>query len=348
VSNNVRFRSWVLLLATVACGRAPNSQTLPLSAPLPSSFSPETTLSLGDPVVQKQLAESGQLDALPFTASFQNISGGPHTLEAFRAGVLDGGAVGDTPPIHATFTGLSIKIIAVLEREKPYMQLAISPGARVQSIAELRGKRIAYAPGQAQGALILRVLAKAGLDKRDVTLVELTSSEFKDALGSRQVDVAPLSGTNLLRYLNQYRAEGGTAIAHDVRDTVSFFYVRTETLEDPDKAAALREYVKFRTRAQLWAQTHPDEWRAAYFEKDQGLTAEEGRYLVESAGVNRYPGDWSNVIALTQETVDALARAGGVEAFDAETIFDRRFEAVGQRAALAFAETLPRTETATR
>jgi sulfonate transport system substrate-binding protein len=314
-----------------------------LTAPLPSSFPAETALSLGDPVVEKQLRESGLLRELPFAASFQNITGGPHTLEAFRARVLDGGAVGDTPPIHAAFTGVDIKIVAVLERERPYMQLAVAPGSKVNSIEDLRNKRIAYAPGQAQGALVLRVLSKAGLDTRDVTLVQLTSSEFKDALGSRQVDVAPLSGTNLLRYLNQYRAEGATAIAHEVRDTVSFFYVRTETLQDPDQAAALREYVKLRTRAQLWVQTHPDEWRVAYFEKDQGLTPEEGRYLIESTGVTRYPGDWDNVIALTQETVNALAQASGRSPFDAESIFDRRFEAVGQRAALAFAENLPKT-----
>jgi hypothetical protein len=135
--------------------------------------------------------------SLPFTVNWQNISGGPQTIEAFRAGVLDGGAVGDTPPIHAQLTGLDIKIITVQVLEKPVYQLALAPGVSVGPIEALRGKRIAYSPGQAQGALVLRVLAQAGLSRDDVQLVELISTEFKDALGSRQVDVAPLAGTSL-------------------------------------------------------------------------------------------------------------------------------------------------------
>jgi sulfonate transport system substrate-binding protein len=338
----VRTLSLIGGLALMGCGRPlASAEKLPLDGVIPDSFPRETSLTIGDPVVEKQLKQSGALAELPFVASFQNISGGPTTLEAFRAGVLDGGAVGDTPPIHAAFTGLDIKIIAVQLREKPYMQLAASPGTRIASLRDLAGKRIAYAPGQAQGALILRVLAKAGIEKKDVTLVELTSSEFRDALANHQVDVAPLSGTNLLRYLSQYRSEGAHAIPHEVRDTVSFFYVRREVLEDAHKAAALREYVELRTRAQLWAQTHPEEWRIAYFEKDQGLSAEEGRYLIESAGRTSYPGDWTDVIALTQETIDAIARASNRATFDAASLFDRRFEAVGERAALAVADADP-------
>src|SRR5262249_38808765 len=157
----------------------------------------------------------------------------------------------------------------------------------------LRGKKIAYSPGQAQGAVVQRALKAAGLSQQDVALVQLSSSEFKEALTSRQVDAAPLSGTILLRYLNEYRAEGASSIAHGVRDNLSFLYVRAAGLEDADKAAALRDYVKWRTRAQLWAHAHPDAWIEAYYVKDQGLTASEGRFLVEAAGKPQYPGDWT-------------------------------------------------------
>ena len=60
-----------------------------------------------------------------------------------------------------------------------------------------------------------------------MTLVELTSAEFKDALSSRQVDVAPLSGPTLVRYLKEYAADGVRALDHGVRDNLGFFYVRT-------------------------------------------------------------------------------------------------------------------------
>ncbi|WP_437981104.1 ABC transporter substrate-binding protein [Sorangium sp. So ce117] len=259
----------VFALALSGCGRGDEANAgawLALDAAIPADFPRETKLRIGDPTVQKQLQLSGEIGALPFAAGWQNISGGPLTVEAFRAGALDGGSVGDTPPIHATFTGLDVKIIAVQVREKPLSKLALT---------------------------------------------------------SRQVDVAPLSGTILLRYLNEYRDEGATSIEHGVRENLSFFYVfyvRTAALEDANKAAALREYVKRRTRAQLWAYANPDVWIDAYYVKDQGLTAAEGRCLVESAGKPQYPGDWTEAIALTQETADMVAEATGQTRFDARTI----------------------------
>jgi sulfonate transport system substrate-binding protein len=306
---------------------------LPLDATIPDSFAPSTRLELGDPSVQKQLELEGLLGSLPFTAGWQNISGGPQTIEAFRAGALDGGSVGDTPPIHALFTGLDVKIVTVQVRQKPMYSLAIAPGVSIGSIEALRGRSIAYSPGQAQGALVLRVLAKAGLSRDDVRLVQLVSSEFKDALASHQVDVAPLGSTNLRRYLNEYAGEGASAIPHGVADGYSFFYVRTPVLEDANKAAALRQYARIRTRSQLWSHRHPDQWIAGYYVADQGLSEDEGRYIVDSLGEPEYPRDWSEAIARTQQTVDLLAEATGQKPFDAARLFDRRFEAVGAEVA---------------
>lgn len=97
----------------------------------------------------------------------------------FRADALDVGSVADIPPIHATWTGLKVKIIAAKFRKDPVAhpiyQLGIAPGVEVKTLADLRGKRIAFSPGQAQGALVLRVLQAAGLKKQDVNLIKLPS-----------------------------------------------------------------------------------------------------------------------------------------------------------------------------
>jgi sulfonate transport system substrate-binding protein len=331
------FSSLLCALALVGCGRgAPGGAAeVKRSSDGAAPSAAEVKLSLGDPVVQKALQLSGAIDQLPFKVEWQNISGGPQTLEAFRAGALDGGAVGDTPPIHATFTGLDVKIVAVLVRDSQVFQLALAPGIKASAIAELRGKRIAYSPGQAQGALVLRALKKAALSTKDVTLVELSSPEFKDALASRQVDVAPLSGTILRRYLNENRARGVGTLAPGVRDNLSFFYVRAAVLKDPQQAAALREYVKLRTKAQLWAYEHPREWIDGYYVKDQGLTVEDGQYLVKNSGRPAFPGEWSDVIAWTQETIDLLAETTAKPRFEASKIFELGFQSIAAAAAAA-------------
>ena len=113
--------------------------------------------------------------------------------------------------------------------DHPIYQLGIAPGVDVKDVEDLRGKKIAYSPGQAQGALVLRVLKEAGLTKDDVELVELpsTGDAYVDALGSKQVDVAPLGGVLLKRYLAKYGKDGGTTIQHGLRDDPVDLYVPT-------------------------------------------------------------------------------------------------------------------------
>ncbi len=103
----------------------------------------------------------------------------------------------------------------------PLYELGVAPGgAGITDLQGLRGKKIAYSPGQAQGALVLRILEKAGLQQSDVKLVELpsTGDTYSTALSSKQVDAAPLGGVQIKRYLAKYGADGGTTLRHGLRD----------------------------------------------------------------------------------------------------------------------------------
>ncbi|SDR70925.1 ABC transporter substrate-binding protein [Actinopolymorpha singaporensis] len=319
---------------TNGSGGGAGDRKLALNAPLPTTVPKGTTLTIGDPATQKALELSGQIDKLPFKAKWANLSGGPQTTEAFRAGALDIGSVADIPPIHATWTGLHVRIVAAKFRvdplNHPIYQLGIAPGVKVRSLADLRGKRIAYSPGQAQGALVLRVLQKAGLKKSDVTLVELpsTGDVYPNALAGRQVDVAPIGGVAINRYLGKYGKDGGSTIPHGLRDDPSHLYTQVATLEDPAKAAAIRAYVQYWARAQLWIDRHPQEWIDGYYVKDQGLTEEDGRWLVKVSGHPDIPADWSDAIARQQQTVDLLARETDKPKLTAADLFDRRFAPV--------------------
>ncbi|MEV6345613.1 ROK family protein [Actinoplanes sp. NPDC051851] len=141
---------------------------------------------------------SAELSAAGVTVAWANISGGPQSIQAFRADKLDCSAVADIPSLFAAWTGTATKIVfqsvTIDPLENPVYRLGVAPGVTVNSLADLRGKKIAYSAGQAQGALVLRVLQKAGLTRKDVQLVELTSTgdSYVTSLGTRAVDVAPL------------------------------------------------------------------------------------------------------------------------------------------------------------
>jgi sulfonate transport system substrate-binding protein len=329
----------LLLLTTLtACAPPEGKGGLAPGAPLPSTVPKGTKLIVGDPPTKVALQLSGEIDKFSFDIEWANLSGGPQTSEAFRADALDVGAVAEIPPIHATWTGLPVKIVASKFRKDPLAhptyELGIAPGVNVKSLADLRGKKIAYSPGQAQGALVLKVLAKAGLTKRDVTLVELpsTGDVYPNALASKQVDVAPIGGVNIKRYTTKFGRDGATTIRHGLRDDPAHLYVRTVTLEDPAKAAAVREYVAAWARASRWAYEHPEEWIEGYYVKDQGLTAADGRYLVDQAGEPDIPAGWSEAIARHQETIDILAKETGNPPLKAADLYDRRYETVAAEA----------------
>ncbi|MFZ3598626.1 ABC transporter substrate-binding protein [Streptomyces sp. BH104] len=304
------------------------------SKKIPAKVSSGTTLTVGAPILKVALELSGQIDKLPFKVKWANISGGPQCSEAFRADALDICSAAEIPSINAHWTGLDTKLVGAEFRKDPIAdpiyELGIAPGADIKKLSDLRGKKIAYSPGQAQGALVLRILKKAGLTKEDVKLVELASTGdvFPTALGNHQVDAAPIAGVNIKRYLTKYGRDGATTIRHGLRDDPGHLWALTDSVADAQKSAAIKELIRFWARAEVWIDTHPKEWIKGYYVKDQGLSREDGEYLVEHAGQPVFPASWSGAIKRQQKTVDLLAKEQKHKRFDAAILFDRRYERV--------------------
>jgi sulfonate transport system substrate-binding protein len=335
----------IAIIAGPKRAEAERAGALSLSAPLPTTAPTRSvTLTIGDPQTQHVLEHTGWLKDLPFTVRWAKITGGPAVTEAFHARALDVGAAADMPPVHATWIGIPIKIIAVRLRldpiNHPLYELGIGPRSGIRSLADLRGKRIAFSPGQVQGEVVLRTLQAAGLTSKDVTLVELPSTGgdlYVNALAGGVVDVAPIAtGTQAKRYLEKFGSEGAQVLPHPpFRDDLTVLYVRQDTLEDTAKAAALAAYVRIWARAAEWARAHPEEFADLYYVKDQGLSPADARYVVQVAGAADIPGDWTAAIGMEQAAADVMGRQTHRAPIVAENLFDRRFEPVAAAAAAA-------------
>ncbi|MEV4641696.1 ABC transporter substrate-binding protein [Actinoplanes sp. NPDC049548] len=327
-------------LFLTACGGDEAGATLELSAALPDQVPSGTQLRIGDPSIQAVVQASGldkELTGAGVRVEWANISGGPQSIQAFRADKLDCSAVADIPSLFAAWTGTSTKIVfqsvTVDPLKYPVYQLGVAPGVHVASLADLRGKKIAYSAGQAQGALVLRVLQKAGLTRKDVTLVELTSTgdSYVTALGGKAVDVAPLGAQNVKIYQAKY--PGGGAVPTGIRDDASTLYCLTKSVQDAEKAAALKVYVGVRTKALLWQNEHPEEFAKAYYQDSQGLSPADAKQVVALSGRKGIPASWDNAVTRLQETADLLATEQDHEKLDVTTLVDRRFEKVQTAAA---------------
>jgi sulfonate transport system substrate-binding protein len=328
-------------LSTVtACGNGGSGTTLELTAPLPDKVPGKTVLRIGDPTVQAILSASGldkQLTDAGVKVQWANISGGPQSIQAFRGNKLDCSSVADIPSLFAAWTGTSTKIVfqavTIDPLQHPTYELGVAPGVNVATLADLRGRKIAYSAGQAQGALVLRTLQKAGLSKRDVTLVDLTSTadSYVTALGSKAVDVAPLGASNAKIYKGKY--PGGRSIPTGIRDDAATLYCLTSAVQDAGKAAALKVYVAVRTRAELWKNSHPDQYAKAYLQDVQGLSPAAAKDIISLDGLTGIPATWDNATTRLQATADLLATEQGHDKLDVKTLVDLRFEQVEAAAA---------------
>lgn len=323
-----------LLAVSCATGEEDDSA---LTAPLPTAVPPGVSLTIAANNARVALEASGELGKLPFTvSSWPAVSAGPDVIQAFRGGSVDLATNAGIPPIHAYATGFDAKIVGVKVRTTPLYKLATAPGSGINTLADLRGKKIAFSPGQAQGLVVLRTLKAAGIRTDEVQLVEITGPKFLTALQAKEIDVAPLSEPTITKYLDKYASEGATAVATPAVDALSVLWAPTSVLRDESKVAAVAEFVKFWARGEVWAWEHPDEWIDAYYVKDQSVSVADGKRILTTVEKPYFPEKWDEAIAWEQETIELVTSAGFFgESFDAEQLFDRRFEKIAYEAVSA-------------
>ena len=304
--------------------------TAPLAHQVPAGTSLKIASYLGAQQLQLKL---GKLGSLPFKVStWANIGAGPDVINAFRAGSLDVGNNAGIPPIQAHFQGYATKIVAINITRKPNYLFATKPGSDIRTVADFKGKRLAFSQGQAQGVVLLRALKKAGLAYDEVKLVPLTSNQFLTALQSGQVDVAPLANSQAPAYLKQYEAKGARAVTTDVVDLLNLLWAPTSVLADPAKAAAVAAYIPFWARGQVWQYENPDIWNEEFYVRTQNLTLDQARSISDLANKPLFPPSWDEAITWEQETADLLAEGGFVKPFKVGDLFDHRFESIAAKA----------------
>jgi sulfonate transport system substrate-binding protein len=322
----------------VACGSGDDDETdapagQDVAALLPS-VPPGTRLTINGVSTKLQLELAGLSTELPFEVpEWTNLSGGPDVINGFRSGSVDIASNAGIPPIQAHYIGgIDARIVAVRLTRVPTYVFATRPGSDIQSVEDFAGKKLAFSQGQAQGIVLLRSLDQVGLTPDDVELVELNSPQFLTALQAGQVDVAPLQVTAIYQYLNQYGKDGAREIKTDVIDRLSILWAPGRVLSNQAKASAVAAYIPIWARGAVWQHENPDIWVQKYYVEDQGITAEQGKVVVEASSKPLFPPTWDEAIQWEQETLDLMAAGGFVEKFDASILFDRRFEGLASNA----------------
>ena len=119
------------------------------------------------------------LDPKLFTA-------GRLTLDAVLAGAANFSTTAETPMTAAVMAGRPIAMLARLAKATPTTLVRVDSG--INSLQDLKGKKLGITAGTGSEVYVFTVLEKAGLTPSDVTYVNLRPEDMPGALANRSVD----------------------------------------------------------------------------------------------------------------------------------------------------------------
>ena len=190
-----------------------------------------------------------------FEVSIVDLRTGPRLLTALATGDLDiVQGVGDAAFLVSFAAGLEARVVAINSRSpKAFGVVANAPG--IETISDLRGRRVAGLRGSVVHEVFLEALAEAGMTERDVEFFPMPVATAASTLASGRVDAALLVGVELLRAVEN----GGRVLADgEGRVRGISFVVASQKFIDAHPEAVER-YVAMRKRTVAYIEANPDE-----------------------------------------------------------------------------------------
>src|SRR6476619_3572937 len=256
---------------------------------------------------------TGAFDNAPYKIKFARFDYGPPLVQAAAAGDIDLGYVGTVPPITGAAQQYGFKIVATqhgADATKSAENIIVPKDSPIQTLADLKGKRIAIPQGSSAHGLALLALKSVGLTPKDVELVYLSPAAGATAFNTGKVDAWSIwNPPSAIAVKN-----GARIIAKGVPpiDQVNNYYVATDkSLSDPNRRAALADLLTRVARIFNWAHQNPDQYAKA-IAKETCVSLEDARTTVDS-----YPFKVAQVlpedIKAEQDLSDAFLEAGEIK-----------------------------------
>jgi sulfonate transport system substrate-binding protein len=263
-----RIAAVLALLAVLLAGcvsREENSGAKEAPATVPLSELSGLTLNVGDQKgnTEALLRAAGALENLPYKIAFSTFTSGPPQIEAATAGKIDFAITGNSPPIFGAASNAKVKVVSAYDGGGNGDQIVVHADSPIQSIADLRGKRIAVGKGSSAHGHILGQLEKVGLSTSDVTLVFLQPADALSAFTQRQADAWAIWDPYTAQTAAQVPVRS-IGYARDVTNGNWFGIASDQALADPKRNTALADLLVRYEKAARWAKDNPQKWAQSY------------------------------------------------------------------------------------
>lgn len=129
-----------------------------------------------------------RLEPLGFAVTWAEFSSGPPLLEALGAGALDFGPTGDVPPLFAQAAGGKLLYVGTYAGAPSGSAILVRADGPIHTLADLKGKRVAFKRGSSAHNFTVKALRKAGLTLADVKPADLSPADAAAAFKTGGID----------------------------------------------------------------------------------------------------------------------------------------------------------------
>lgn len=224
--------------------------------------------------------------------------GSNRALEYLNSNSIDFGSTAGLASVLSRANGSPIKVVYVASRPE-WTALVVPKDSPIQSVADLRGKKIAATKGTDPYLFLLRTLNEAGLDKNDVEIIHLQHPDGRVALQQGQVD----AWAGLDPHMAASEIQEGAHLLYRNLDFNSYGVLNVRESYASEQPELVKEVIAAYEQAREWAIANP-EGTAELLARESGLPLEVARLQLSRT-------DFSNPLP-GQEHIDALQAAASI------------------------------------
>ena len=250
----------------------------------------------------------GQLEARLKSLGVESVKwvefqAGPPIMEALGLGALDFGAAGDTPPIFAQAAGAKVVYVAATPAQQS--AILVAKDSPVRSIADLKGRKLAFARGSSSHNFVVQALAKAGLGYGDITPIFLSPADASAAFARGSVDAWAVWDPYFALAEKRHNARVVTT-TEGILDSNSFYFANSDYAAH--NAPVLKAALEVIGRTTLWGAAHRDELSNAIADAT-GIDREIQKVATDRATIELVPLS-DRIIQSQQNIADTFHKLG--------------------------------------
>jgi len=129
-----------------------------------------------------------KLAPLGYKVVWTEFPSGPPLLEALNVGAIDFGNTGEAPPIFAQAAGAPIQYVAYEPPAPKGEAILVQKDSKLNSVADLKGKKVALNKGSNVHYLLVKALEKAGVKYSEIEPAFLAPADARAAFERGAVD----------------------------------------------------------------------------------------------------------------------------------------------------------------